>query len=165
MAAREQLARALVRAPATGQVVGLTVFTVGGVVQAGQTLMEIVPDRAHLIIEARVSPADADDLRIGQETEVRFTAFRDRDLPKLTGRLTGVSADSFTDETTGESFFRATVEVPEEQIEILQRVRGPDPGLRPGLPVEVVVPLRKRTALQYMLEPLTHSLWRSFREH
>ncbi len=164
-AAREQLARAQVRAPATGRVVGLSVFTVGGVVQAGQMLMEIVPDEAALVISAEVAPTDADDLRLGQETEVRFSAFRERDLPILHGTITGISADSFTEERTGRSFFRMTVEVPPSELAKIEAVRGADTGMTPGLPVEVVVPLRKRTALQYFLEPLTQSLWRSFREH
>lgn len=163
-AAREQLSRAYVRAPATGQVVGLSIFTVGGVVSPGQTLMEIVPDEAALVIEAEVSPTDADDLRVGQETEVRFTAFRERDLPILHGEVMRISADSFTEEQTGRSYFKIIVRVPPEEMAKIEAVRGPDTGLRPGLPVEVVVPLRKRTALQYFLEPLTQSLWRSFRE-
>lgn len=163
-AVREQLARAQIRSPASGRVVGLSVFTIGGVVQAGQMLMEVVPDEAALIISAEVAPTDADDLRIGQETEVRFTAFRERDLPILHGRVTDISADSFVEEQTGRSFFRITVEVPPAELRQIEAVRGEDTGLIPGLPVEVVVPLKKRTALQYFLEPLTQSLWRSFRE-
>lgn len=163
-AAREQLARAQVRSPASGRVVGLSVFTVGGVVQPGQMLMEVVPEEAALIISAEVSPTDADDLRVGQETEVRFSAFRERDLPILHGTVTDISADSFTEEQTGRSFFRITVEVPPSEIDKIEQVRGEDTGLIPGLPVEVVVPLRKRTALQYFFEPLTQGLWRSFRE-
>lgn len=163
-AARDQLARAFVRAPASGQVVGLSIFTVGGVVAPGQTLMEIVPEEAALVVEAEVSPNDADDLRVGQETEVRFTAFRERDLPILHGRLTRISADSFTEEQTGRSYFKIIVRVPPEEMAKIEAVRGVDTGMRPGLPVEVVIPLRKRTALQYFLEPLTQSLWRSFRE-
>lgn len=163
-AARDQLARALVRAPASGQVVGLSVFTEGGVVQPGQTLMEIVPAEASLVIEAQISPNDADDLEIGQRTEVRFTAFRDRALPILRGELTGVSADSFTDERTGEAYFRATVTVPPEELARIGVGADEETALRPGLPVEVVVPQRKRTALQYFIEPLTRNLWRSFRE-
>ena len=164
-AAREQLARAQVRAPATGRVVGLSVFTVGGVVSPGQMLMEIVPEEAALIVAADVSPVDADDLRVGQDTEVRFSAFRERDLPILHGTVTDISADSLTDEQSGRSFFRVTVEVPPSEILKIRQVRGENMGLIPGLPVEVVVPLRKRTALEYFLEPLTQSLWRSFREH
>ncbi|HYG25321.1 MAG TPA: HlyD family efflux transporter periplasmic adaptor subunit, partial [Caulobacteraceae bacterium] len=161
---REQLARALIRAPATGKVVGLSVHTVGGVVQPGQTLMEIVPRNADLVIRARVSPDDADDLRVGQETEIRIPAFHERNLPILEGRITGVSADSFVDEKSGASFFTVDVVVPPAEAAKIARVRGADAGLRPGLPVEVVVPLRKRTALQYFFEPLQQSVWRSFRE-
>ena len=164
-AAREQLARAQVRAPASGRVVGLSVFTIGGVVQPGQMLMEVVPEEAALIVSAEVSPTDADDLRMGQDTEVRFSAFRERDLPILHGTVTDISADSFTEERTGRSFFRVTVEVPPSELARIEAVRGEDTGLIPGLPVEVVVPLRKRTALQYFFEPLTQSVWRSFREH
>ena len=164
VAARDQLARALVRAPATGQVVGLAIFTVGGVVKPGETLMEVVPRDASLVLEASVAPEDADDLRIGQTTEVRFPAFHERNLPLLKGRLTRISADSFVDEKSGQRFFRAEVVVPPSELETLKRVRGGQTGLKPGLPAEVVVPLKKRTALQYMLEPLQQRFWRSFRE-
>lgn len=165
MAAKQQVARALVRAPVTGQVVGLSVFTVGGVVQPGQTLAEVVPKNAELVIRARVSPQDADDLMVGQRTEIRIPAFHQRNLPMLQGEITEVSADSFVDEKTGERFFTADVKVPAAETAKITAVRGVDQGLRPGLPVEVVVPLRKRTALQYFFEPLQQSIWRSFREH
>jgi len=165
LAAREQLARSLVRAPATGQVVGLSVFTVGGVVQPGQTLMEIVPTHAQLVIRAKISPNDADDLTVGQQTEIRIPAFHQRNLPILHGRITEISADSFLDEKTGQRYFTADVEVPASETAKIAKVRGAEAGLRPGLPVEVIVPLRKRTALQYFFEPLSQSIWRSFREH
>lgn len=165
MAAKQQVARALVRAPVTGQVVGLSVFTVGGVVQPGQTLMEIVPRNAELVIRAKVRPSDADDLMVGQRTEIRIPAFHQRNLPMLKGEITEVSADSFVDEKTGERFFTADVKVPASEAAKITAVRGAEQGLRPGLPVEVVVPLRKRTALQYFFEPLQQSIWRSFREH
>jgi HlyD family secretion protein len=165
LAARDQLARAQVRSPATGRVVGLSVFTVGGVVAPGQKLMEIVPQNAGLIVDAMVSPNDADDLRVGQQTEVRFPSFHERRLPVLHGVITELSADAFTDEKTGARYFKAQVTVPPKELATITQVRGPDAGLKPGLPVEVVVPLRKRTALQYFLEPLQQTVWKSFREH
>jgi len=165
IAARDQLERTLVRAPATGEVVGLSIFTVGGVVKPGEKLMEIVPRDASLVLDAMVSPADADDLRIGQETEVRFPAFHERNLPILKGRITKISADSFLDEKSGQRFFRAEVVVPESEMRVIRQVRGAQSGLKPGLPAEVVIPLKKRTALQYLLEPLQQRFWRSFREH
>ena len=163
ISAREQLQRSMVRAPATGQVVGLTVFTVGGVVSPGQTLMEVVPANKHLVIQAQVDPRGADDVYQGQQAQVRFTSVDDRTLPLLSGRVTTISADSFSDEKTGLSYFRAEVEVGADE---LQKVRGAlgRGKLRPGLPVEVVLAVRKRTALQYLLEPLGAHFWRSFRE-
>ena len=161
---REELRRATVRAPATGQVVGLTVFTVGGVVAPGQTLMEIVPANKALVLQVQVSPTDASDLYVGQTVQVRFPSVHDRTLPLLSGELTTVSADSFEDERTGQSFFRAEVEVPPSELNRVRQSIGKG-RLRAGLPVEIVVPTRKRTALQYIVEPLSGTFWKSFREH
>ncbi|HSX54425.1 MAG TPA: HlyD family type I secretion periplasmic adaptor subunit [Sphingomonas sp.] len=164
-AARDQLERVRIRAPASGTVVGLSVFTPGGVIAPGQKLMDVVPRDAALVIEARVSPADADDVRAGQAAEIRFSGLHDRQLPILSGKVTRLSADSFEDERTGEPYFLAEVAVPATQLEAIRGVRGADFALRAGMPVEVLVPLRKRTALQYIFEPLTQTMWRSFREH
>ena len=155
---RSQIARSEVRAPASGQVVGLTIFTQGGVIQPGQTLMEIVPRDASQIIVAQISPNDVDNLRVGQETEVRFPGLRERNPPAIHGRVTGISADSFTMEETGASYFRAEIVVPPEELAKLGRSAN---SLRPGAPVEVIILLRKRTALSYLVEPLTNNLWRS----
>ncbi len=163
-AARDQLARAEIRAPATGTVVGLAVFTPGGVIAPGQKLMDIVPDRMPLTIEARVSPADADDVRVGQRAFVRFDTLHERSLPALDGIVRRVSADSFTDERTGETFYTAEVSVPVDELAQINNSRGAD-TLRAGIPVSIEIPLRKRTALQYAFEPLTAGLRRSFREH
>lgn len=160
-AARAEVSQATIRAPATGQVVGLTAFTVGGVIGAGQTLAEIVPDNRDLVIQARVSPRDADDLQVGQDTEIRFSSLHEKRLPLLHGRVTKLSADSVTNEK-GDTFFRAEISVSAENMRIIQELRGAKPGLRPGLPVEVIVPLRNRTALTYLIEPLTGVFWRSF---
>jgi HlyD family secretion protein len=155
---RAQIARSQIRAPATGEVVGLTTFTVGGVIAPGQVLMDIVPDRASQIIVASVDPADIDNLRVGLSTEVKFPGLRERSTPLLHGTVTRLSPDSFTDEKTGRTFYRAEVEIPPAELARLGRSAE---HIRPGMPVEVVVLLRKRTALQYMIEPLTRSLWRS----
>ena len=106
IATREQLQRSQVRAPATGQVVGLQVFTVGGVVAAGQKLMDVVPDGRELLIQAQLSPNDADDAYRGQTAQIRFVSVHNRALPLFTGLVRTVSADSFTDEKTGRSYFR-----------------------------------------------------------
>lgn len=164
VATREQLDRSTVRAPSDGRVVGLAVFTVGGVVAPGEMLMEIVPQDKTLVIEARAAPNDADDLIPGMETQIRFSSLQQRNLPILTGKVSKVSADSFEDERTGLRFFRIEVTVPPSELEKIRDARG-DTGLKAGLPAEVMVPLRKRTALTYLVEPLTQTLWRSGREH
>ena len=161
--AREQLEQTRLRSPADGVVVGLAVHTVGGVVRPGDRLMDIVPEGNDLIIEAQIRPEDADDLQQGQVTEVRFTAFGGRAMPIVHGQVQQVSADRFTDERTGRPYFLIQVAVPPEEVEKLLR-SGSNRRLRAGLSAEVVVPTRKRTALQYLLEPLNQTLWRSLRE-
>jgi membrane fusion protein, type I secretion system len=163
VATREQLQHSLVRAPVTGQVVGLEVFTIGGVVAPGQKLMDVVPDGRELVIQVQLQPTDADDAYRGQEAQVRFLSIHNRSLPLFTGRVRTVSADSFTDEKTGRSYFRAEIVVPEAELNRLRAILG-NGELRPGLPVEAVLKVRKRTALQYLLEPLTGALWRSGHE-
>lgn len=162
--ARERLELTRLRAPADGVVVGLTVHTVGGVVRPGERVMDVVPEGQDLIIEARVRPQDADDLEPGQTTEVRISAFGGRNLPIVHGEVRQVSADRFTDERNGEGYFLAQVVVPPDQLALLADAENGGRRLRAGLPAEVVVPTRKRTALQYLLEPLNQAVWRSLRE-
>jgi HlyD family type I secretion membrane fusion protein len=163
IAVREQLNQSQVRAPATGQVVGLTVFTVGGVVAPGQTLMDIVPDGKALIVQAQLKPTDADDIFKGQTAQVRFVSVHNRSLPLFEGTVRTVSADSFKDEKSGRAYFRAEIVVPEKELNRVRDVLG-NGELRPGLPVEVVLTVRKRSALQYLFDPLTSALWRSGHE-
>jgi HlyD family type I secretion membrane fusion protein len=164
IAARDQLKRSTVRAPAAGRVVGLAVFTVGGVISPGEKMMEIVPQDRALVVDGKVSPTDADDLYVGMETQVRFAALQERNLPILQGKISKVSADGFEDPRTGERFFKIEVIVAPSEIAKIKAIRG-DTGLRAGLPAEVMIPLRKRTALSYLIEPLTQTLWRAGREH
>lgn len=164
-AARDQLRRIEIRAPATGAVVGLNVFTPGGVITPGQKLMDIVPERQPLRVQMRISPDDADDLHVGQSVLVKFTGLHDRTLLNLSGRMTRLSADSFTDEHTGLSYFTGEAEIGNDQLNMIRQVRGRNFELRPGMPVQILVPLKKRTALDYALEPLIGSFWSSFREH
>ncbi len=163
VSAREQLQNATLKAPTSGQVVGLSVFTVGGVVAAGQTLMEIVPDTRGLVIQAQVNPADADDVFQGQKAQLRFVSVADKTLPMLEGTVRTISADRLTDEKSGVSYFTAEIEVAPAELDKVRKVLGQG-SLRPGIPVEAVLTARKRTALQYILEPLSAHFWRSLRE-
>lgn len=162
--ARERLELTRLRAPVDGAVVGLQIHTVGGVVRAGERLMDIVPEGQDLIVEARVAPESADNLAVGQRTEVRITAFGGRNLPIVYGAVRQVSADRFIDERTGQGYFLAQVAVPPEELRRLTAAAGDEHRLRAGLSAQVVIPIRKRTALQYLVEPLNQTLWRSLRE-
>lgn len=162
-AAKEQLARMTIRAPASGQVVGLKVFTVGGVIPPGETLMEIVPERVKLVVQTQIAPTDADDIYVGQKAEIRISALHNRQLPILTGKVTRLSADSFLDERTGQRFFTAEVNAdPDILKKFSEQVGGG--RIKAGLPVEVILPTRKRTLFQYLMEPLDQNLWSTFRE-
>jgi HlyD family type I secretion membrane fusion protein len=163
-AVRQQIARTVVRAPVTGRIVGLTIFTVGGVVAPGQKLMDVIPENEPLVIEARVKPADVSDLKVGQQTQIRITGFHERGMPFLHGVVSKISADTLTDEKTGTSYFQIEVTVPPTERDLIRQVRGAEQGLMPGLPVEVVIPLHPRTALDYLFEPLHQMLWKSFRQ-
>lgn len=163
-AVRAQLERSLIRSPATGQIVGLTVFTEGGVIRPGEPLMQVVPEAQPLVLEAQIAPNNADDLRPGMQTEVRFVSFADAAIPILYGEVSRISADRFVDERSGAAYFLAEVTVSPDQIAALEASLPPGAALRPGLPVDIIVPLRSRTALGYLIEPLNRQLWRSLRE-
>jgi len=164
-ALKRQLDQVQIRAPATGQVVGLKVFTVGGVIAPGDKLMEIVPDGAALVIQASFNPNDADDVYVGQKAEIRFVTLHERDLPVFEGEVTRISADSFADERTGARYYTGEVTVSADDIAKIRKAKGKAEGVKPGLPVQVLVPLRKRTLLQYLIEPINQALWKSGREH
>ncbi|KQM30565.1 HlyD family type I secretion periplasmic adaptor subunit [Sphingomonas sp. Leaf10] len=164
LAAKEQLERTVIRAPVAGRVVELRVFSQGGVVQAGQPILDIVPDAAPLVVRANFDPSDIDGVYEGRQAEVKFLNLHERDLPILLGNIRNVSADSLVDEKSGRNYFTAEIVVPQSQIAMLKEVRGADTGIRAGVPVSVLVKLRPRTALQYMLDPLTEAFRRSLHE-
>lgn len=163
--ARAEVERTLLRAPVSGVIVGLEANTVGGVLAPGAAVLDIVPEGQDLIVEAKVRPQDADDLHTGIDGEVMITAFTGRNLPRLHGDVRRVSADRFVDERTGEAYFLVQMGVTRTELERLNpNEQTGARELRPGLPAQVVIPTRKRTALQYFLEPLNQSIWGSFRE-
>lgn len=158
-AARDVLARTLIRAPATGTVVGLQVHTAGGVVRAGEPLMDVVPSGRELVVEARVAPGDIDVVRPGLSANVRFTALNQRNRMPLQGTVTSVSADRLTDAVTGEEYFLARIELGARAGE--QLAGSP---LQAGMQAEVMIVTGQRTTLAYLLEPVVNSLNRAFRE-
>jgi HlyD family secretion protein len=159
-AAADVLQRVTVVAPINGTVVQLKARTVGGVVGAGQAIMDIVPNGEELLVEARIAPNDIDAVRAGLPAQVVFSAFKQRNLPRLEGRVRDVSADRITDPQSGTPYYLARVEVDRRQIHDL----APDLELGAGMPAEVMIMSGERTLLQYLVEPLRDSLRRSFKE-
>jgi HlyD family type I secretion membrane fusion protein len=153
-AAEDVLARTEVRAPLSGTVVDLRVYTAGGVIASGAPLLDIVPRDGRLVVEAKVDPKDIDVVREGLEAQIRFTAFNQRHRAPAEARLMSVSADLLTDEASGRSYYLAQIELV-ESMEI---------ELRPGMQAEVMIVTGARSALDYLLEPLVLSLNRAFRE-
>lgn len=162
---REQLGRAVVRAPASGKVVGLSVFTVGAVVGPGQALMEIVPQDKELIIKAQLTAENAQDLHVGSTVRVRFPTIHDRNRPEATGTISTISADALTDERSGIQYFSAEARVPRSELEKISDSAAGETKIHAGMPVEMLATLRKRTVLEYLLEPIFNAFWRTGREH
>jgi len=158
-AAKNVLQRTEIRAPQAGVVVGLNVHTETGVISPGQRLLDIIPKDATLVIEAEVNPNDIDIVKVGLEAQVRLTAFKQRSTPLLQGHVTRVSADSFTHEHNGTTYFLARISIDPEERE---KLNGGD--LYPGMAAEVMVVTGEQTAVEYILGPLTNSFRRAFRE-
>jgi HlyD family type I secretion membrane fusion protein len=158
-AARDVLNRLSILAPETGRVVGLAVHTPGGVVRAGETLMEIVPQDDLLDVEAHVAPEDIDEVQVGVPAGVTLTAYKLRRLPTITGHVTEVSADRLVDQRTGVPYFRTKVAVDRSALAEYPEVR-----LVPGMPVEVAIETGSRTMLEYLLAPISGVMRRGMRE-
>ena len=163
-ATQDTLERTVVRAPGDGMVLGLEVHTLGAVVRPGARLLDIVPQNEKLVVEAQLSPQDIDQVRIGQAVEVRFPAFRKRDMPRIDGRLVSVSADRLLEDSDGRKvpYYLARVDISPEGAEALTNARL---DLLPGMPAEVLVQTGERTMLQYLLAPLSDTVAKSFKQH
>jgi len=158
-AAEDVLERTEIRAPRAGVVMGLNVHTETGVIAPGQHLLDIVPEDDVLVVEAEVEPTDIDVVRVGLTAQVRLTAFKQRNAPLLTGRVSRVSADSFTREQTGATYFLARITIDTAEREKLEGGK-----LYPGMPAEVMIVTGKQTAFDYILTPVTDSFRLAFRE-
>jgi HlyD family secretion protein len=159
VAALDLLDRIEIRAPTSGIVNQLSAHTIGGVIRAGETIMEVVPDTDDLQIEARVEPKDIDHVRTGQSAFVRFTAFNQRTTPQLQGTVSYVSADTGHDQQTNASYFTVRIVLPEDER---RRLNGQQ--LVAGMPAEVFMQTGSRTMMGYLLEPIADQMRRAFVE-
>jgi HlyD family secretion protein len=159
IAAEDQLRRVELRAPIDGIVHELSVHTVGGVVNPAEQLMLVVPSSDSLSVEVRVPSSDIDQLKIGRQGVLRFTAFNQRTTPEVKGVLTRLSPDAVRDKETGQFYYTARITPDEGDL-----ARLADRELVPGMPVEAFIETSPRTALSYLTKPLTDQFERAFRE-
>lgn len=158
-ATMDDLGRTEIKSPTSGQVVGLAIQTVGGVIGSGQKLMDIVPEDQVLLIEARVPPHLIDRVRKDLPVDVRFSSFAHSPQLVVDGKVASVSADLLTDPQTGAGYFLARVGVTAEGYKKLGKRQ-----LQPGMPVEVIFLTGERSMLTYLLSPLTKRLAASMKE-
>jgi HlyD family secretion protein len=158
VAAEDLLKRIDIRAPFDGVVHQLAVHTVGGVIAPGDVLMLVVPQTDDLAIEVKIEPKDIDQLSIGQEAVLRMSAFNQRTTPEIRGRVSRIAADLTQDKTTGASYFSARVTTDAVELGKLRDLK-----LVPGMPVEVFIKTRERSALSYLMRPLADQMMRAFR--
>ena len=156
---RQQLDRLDIRAPVSGVVYGLTVFAERSVIRAADPVLYLVPQDRPLVVAARIDPIHRDEVYVGQPVTLRFATFDARTTPELYGTVMQVSADAFTDEQAGASFYRAEMVLNEGENEKLGDLR-----IVPGMPVEAFIRTSDRTPLAYLLKPLTDYFNRAFRE-
>lgn len=151
--------RTEVLAPESGMVMGMTVHTLGGVVNPGTPLMDIVPANEELIVEAQLSPTDIDRIVVGQLVDIRFSAFKSSATPVIEGQLLQVSADRLTNKETGTAYYLARVALTETGRKTLGNL-----ALVPGMPAEVLINTGARTLLQYLIQPASNAFARSLIE-
>jgi HlyD family secretion protein len=159
IAAEDQMRRIDVRSPQDGIVYQLSVHTIGGVINPGQTIMEIVPQDDTLVVEARIDPGQIDRLQPELPTTLRFSSLGRRATPEIEGVLESISPDLVTDPKTGSSYYIARIKVPSD----LRHLLG-DVVLVPGMPVDVFIATGERTVLSYLVKPLLDQISHAFRE-
>lgn len=159
-ALKEQLSRMDITAPVSGIVYGLTVFADRSVVRPAEPLLYIVPQDRPLVIATKVRPTNIDQVYVGQDVVLRFSAFDSRTTPELEGEVIQVSADAFLDDRTQTSYYRAEIRLKEGELAKLpERL-----SLIPGMPVEAFIRTEDHTPMAYLMKPLAEYFAKAFRE-
>jgi HlyD family type I secretion membrane fusion protein len=159
LALKERLARLEITAPVSGVVYDMAVNTPRSVVRAAEPVLYIIPQDRPLVIAARVEPIHIDQVFVGQEVVLRFSAFDARTTPELIGQVVQVSADAFVDERTLAAFYRAEIRLMDGEVAKLE-----GQTIIPGMPVEAFIRTDDRTPLAYLIKPLADYFNKAFRE-
>lgn len=157
--AKTVLGRMEIRSPYAGRVVALNVFSVGGVINRGDKIMDIVPDQDSLVVEAQVGVDDISLVHPEMRADVHLTAYKQRITPVVKGEVIEVSADRLVETKTGTPYYSALVRIDDDELARLPNVR-----LYPGMSAIVMIPTVERTAFDYLVGPLVMSFRQSFRQ-
>lgn len=160
IAAEARLARLDIRAPIAGTVHQSRVQTVGGVITPADTLMLIVPQEEHLVVDMRVSPMEINKLHVGQDADIRLLNFDARSTPDLTGSVDTISPDLVRDAATGVQYYSVRINIADTEIGKLPQ----GAALVPGMPVESFFQTGERTVWSYLMAPIQDRFSRTFRE-
>ncbi|MDQ7089172.1 MAG: HlyD family type I secretion periplasmic adaptor subunit [Methylococcales bacterium] len=158
-AEEDRVTRTEIIAPENGIILGLEMHTEGGVIIAGRPILDIVPENAVLIIDAQVPLIDIDKVMVGSHAEIRFSAFSSKTTPTMEGVVQKLSADSLINEKTGFQYYQATIGLTKESQDKLG-----DLILISGMPAEVLINTGERTLFEYLVQPATNAMARSFIE-
>jgi protease secretion system membrane fusion protein len=156
-----ELGRVRIKAPVNGQVVGLSIASIGGVVAPGQTLMDIVPGDENVVLEVRIPTHMIDRIHVGDPVAVRFSAFAHSPQLVAEAIINSISGDAVTERTPmgNASFYLARVSLTPEGIKNLGARQ-----LQPGMGAEVLIKTGERSLLTYLLHPLTKRIAASMKE-
>ena len=164
LSAKGVLDRVRVTAPVSGVVVKLRYHTQGGVVEAGKNIMELLPLKDELIIEARLRPQDIDSVKHGQTAMVRLTALNQRITPMVSGDVIYLSADTLADEKKSQQVGPTDIYIVRVKLNSEESRNIPGFSPTPGMPAEVYIKTTERTFFQYIVRPIHDSMMRAFRE-
>ena len=159
LSARETLSKMEVRSPVSGVIYGNTVFALQSVISPAAPIMYVIPQDQALVVSARVEAIHIDQVHEGQSAALRFVAFDQRTTPEIFGRVVRLSADVFTDEVTGMSFYEAELLPDDDELSKLEGQQ-----LVPGMPVEAFIKTQERSPLSYLMKPLMDYFNKAFRE-
>jgi len=157
--AGDTFARSVIRAPQSGVVDRIAFTTLGSAIPAAQPILQIVPDRDQLLVEARVRPQDVDQVRIGQSARVVFSGLERQTTPDIAARVIFISPDLVQDTRTGQSYYRIKV-----QLDSKSMADAPQIVLKAGMPAEVFVQTGDRSILSFLVKPMLDQLRHAFRE-
>jgi HlyD family secretion protein len=164
LSAKGVLDRVHITAPVKGVVVKLRYHTQGGVIEPGKSIMEILPLKDELIIEARVRPQDIDSVKHGQHATLRLTAMNQRITPMVSGEVIYLSADTLADERKSQQMGPTDIYIVRVKLNTEEAAAIPGFSPTPGMPAEVYIKTSERTFFQYIVKPIHDSMLRAFRE-